>query len=198
MLISLSHLWTGKLKFIQCVMYKNNHLFSRMQFSWQKRDEDFELYKKPPLDFGSSPPVTIHLAGEQRKKEIDQFKQKECENWHSKVVVDQTEMTIHRLGTSTELSTGPSCSIDKLKGLLKDEPQKWSLKLPGLKLIDSPALCVVQAAEPRPDSNVPDDVGLGYNPGAMENRSFKLDKNVIPIADRSPDKFIKLKGKDFR
>ena len=169
-----------------------------MEFSWGKRDEDFELYRKAPLDFGSSPPVSIHLAGEQRKKEIDQFKQKEHEKWHSKVVVDQSSMTTHRLGITTELSTRPSCSIDKLKGLLKDEPQKLSLKLPGLKLVDSPALCVVQAAEPRPDSNVPDDVGAGYNPGAMENRSIKLDKNVIPIADRNHDSFIKLKGQDFR
>ena len=169
-----------------------------MQFSWQKRDEDFELYKKPPQDFGSSPPVTIHLAGEQRKKEIDQFKQKECENWYSKLVVDHTDMTTHRLGVGTELSVRPSCSVDKLKGLLKDEPQKLSLKFPGLKLVDSPALCVVQAAEPRPDSNIPDDVGSGYNPRAMENHSLKLDKNVIPIADRNHDKFIKLKGQDFR
>lgn len=169
-----------------------------MEFSWQNRDEDFELYRKPPLDFGSSPPVTIHLPGEQRKKEIDQFKQKELEKWNSKVVVDQTDMTTHRLGISTELSTKPCCSVDKLKGLLKDEPQKLSLKLPGLKPVKSPALHVVQAAELRPASNIPDDVGLGYNPGSMENRSLKLDKNVIPIADREHDKFIKLKGQDFR
>ena len=166
-----------------------------MEFSWQKRDEDFELYRKPPLDFGSSPPATIHLAGEQRKKEIDQFQQKECEKWHSKLVVDQSSMTTHRLGIGTELSTKPSCSVDKLKGLLKDEPQKLSLKLPGLRLVDSPAVCVT---EPRPESNIPDDVGSGYNPGAMENCSLKLDKNVIPIADRNHNTFIKLKGHDFR
>lgn len=169
-----------------------------MQFSWQNRDKDFELYKKSPLDFGSSPPVTIHLAGEQRKKEIDWFKEKEFEKWHSKLVVDKADMTTHRSGITAELSTRPLCSIDKLKGLLKDEPQKLSLKLPGLKPVESPALCVVQAAEPRPDSNIPDDVGLGYTPGSMENQSLKLDKNVIPIADRNHDKFIKLKGQDFR
>lgn len=170
-----------------------------MLFSWEKRDEDFELHKKSPLDFGSSPPITIHLAGEQRKKEIDQFKQKECEKWHSKlVVVDQSAIKTHRLGIGTELSTRPSCSTDKLKGLLKDEPQKLSLKLSRLKLADSPALSVVQAAEPRPDSNIPGDVGLGYNPGAMEDCSLKLDKNVIPIADRNHEKFINLKGQDFR
>ena len=169
-----------------------------MEFSWQRRDEDFELYRRPPLDFGSSPPITIHLAGGQRKKEIDQFRQKECEKWHSKMVVDQSSIVTHRLGVSTELSTRSSCSIDKLKGLLKDEPQKLSLKLPGLKLVDSPALCVVQSAEPRPNSNIPDDVGSGYNPGAMEDRSLKLDKNVIAIPDRNHDAFIKLKGQDFR
>ena len=169
-----------------------------MEFSWQRRDEDFELYRKPPTDFGSSPPATIHLAGEQRKKEINQFKQKECEKWNSKLVVDQSSMATHRLAISTELSIKPSCSVDKLKGLLKDEPQKLSLKLPGLRLVDSPAICVVQAAEHRPDSNVPDDAGLGYNPGAMENRSIKLDKNIIPIADRNHNTFIKLKGQDFR
>ena len=172
-----------------------------MQFPWQKRDEDFELYRKPMLDFGSSPPVTIHLAGEQRKREIEQFKQKDHEKWHSKVVVDQAGMTTHRLGIGTELSVRPSCSVDKLKGLLKDEPQKLSLKLPGLKLVDSPAISIVQATERRErqlDSNIPDDVGAGYTPGAMENHSLKLDKNVIPITDRNHDKFIKLKGQDFR
>jgi len=169
-----------------------------MQFSWQNRDEDFELYRKPPLDFGSSPPVTIHLAGEQRKKEIDHFKQKEFEKWHSKLVVDKANMTTHRLGVTAELSTKPLCSIDKLKGLLKDEPHKLSLRLPGLKPVESTALCVVQAAEPMLDSNIPDDVGSGYNPGSMENQSLKVDTNVIPIADRNHDKFIKLKGQDFR
>lgn len=169
-----------------------------MQFSWQERDKDFELYKKAQLDFGSSPPVTIHLAGEQRKKEIEQFKQNELEKWHSKLVVEKTDMTTHRLGISTELSTKPLHGTDKLKGLLKDEPQKLSLKLPGLKPIESPALYVVQAAEPRPNSNIPDDVGSGYSPGSMDDRSLKLDKNVIPIADRNHNKFIKLKGQDFR
>ena len=192
--IHLSQVWTGKVKFIWYVVMI---VCSRMHFSWQKRDEDFELYRKPPLDFGSTPPITIHLAGEQRQKEIDEFTQKECEKWHSKVIAEQTGMTTHRLGTSTELST-KSCSVDKLKSLLKDEPQKLSLKLPGLRLVDSPALSTVQATDPKPNSNIPDDVGLGYNPGSMENRSLKLDKNVIPIADRSHDKFIKLKGQDFR
>ena len=177
---------------------KNAYLPFRMQFSWQKRDEDFELYRKPKLDFGSSPPVTIHLAGEQRKKEIDEFKQKDHEDWHSKVVVNQTDITTHRTGIGTELSMRPSCSVDKLKGLLKDEPQKLSLKLPGLRLVDSPAISIVQATEHWPDCNIPDDAGVGYHPGALENHSLKLDKNVIPIADRTHDKFIKLKGQDFR
>jgi len=170
----------------------------REQFSWERRHTDFELYRKPPADFGSSPPVTIHLAGAQRKREIDQYRQEEVEKWNSKIVVDSTIMDMHRLGISTELSSKPLCAADKLKGLLKDEPQKMSLKTPGLKLNEPPALYVLKKAELRPDSNVSNDVGKGYSPGPMDNRSLKLDKNVIPIPDRNQHSFIKTKGQDFR
>ncbi|XP_065909362.1 uncharacterized protein [Dysidea avara] len=170
----------------------------REQFSWERRHNDFELYRKPPADFGSSPPVTIHLAGAQRKREVEHYRQKEIEKWSSKIVVDRTIMDMHRLGISTELSAKPLCDADKLKGLLKDEPQKMSLKSPGLKLNEPPALFVLKTAEVRPDSNISNDMGLGYIPGPMDNRSLKLDKNVIPVADRNRSNFIKTKGQDFR
>ena len=79
--------------------------------------------------------------------------------------------------------------MDKLGGLLKDSPQKHSLREEGLRLDSVPALDVVH--NPGMDSRLDvlcvegegDEEGGGgpYLPGPFNTRSLKLDSNVIPV-----------------
>ena len=101
---------------------------------------------------------------------------------------------LDRKGIRTELTgCGPRATtqLDKLQGLLKDSPQKYSLKQNGLPVYDIPALHVVH--NPSVDSrlniiNVSNDSQQdgskkGYVPGPNETRSLKLDSNVIPLTE---------------
>ncbi|XP_067320889.1 uncharacterized protein CFAP92 [Anolis sagrei] len=86
-------------------------VLDRERWSWDKRDEDFELYKKPPL-----PAVTFDPHREEPKKEI-------CCN---------TALKVYRRCPATELTErGPkaSCQLDRFHGLLKDKPMKLALKM---------------------------------------------------------------------
>ena len=62
----------------------------RMEFSWSDKSKDFERYERPALDFGVKQPVTIHLAGESRKNELDQYTSLEETKWRETLVVDDT------------------------------------------------------------------------------------------------------------
>lgn len=95
----------------------------------------------------------------------------------------------------TEITAaGPKAAtqLDRLRGLLKDAPQKHSLRERGLLLEETPALAVVhnpsvdQRSPPAPlakeDEDEEEEACRGYHPGPHEGRSLKLSSNVIPIA----------------
>ena len=159
-------------------------MLCRMHFSWEEREKDFERYRLPPLCFGPTPPVTIHLAGESRAKELGDFAQREQESWQSKLVVDDTNFVVVRCGIRTELSNTASCQADKLKSLLKDDPAKKGLApTEGLRVDNMPALAVLSTASEEEEES---RSVVGFKPGPHSNRSLRLSCNVIPISRAAP------------
>lgn len=58
----------------------------RDPFPWPERRDDFELYRTPLQDFGSTPVHTIMESGLKLKKERDDAKARDQETWKSKVM----------------------------------------------------------------------------------------------------------------
>lgn len=148
-----------------------------MQYSWNERASDFERYKSPPIDFGVHPPVTIHLAGDSRQKELKSYDHEDQKKWRTKIVVNDTQFYVLRQGQKELRIKGPSAATqqDKLKGLLKDPPMRPSLAPDDLTPVNTiPCLSVIRDNER--------EVGVvGYLPGPQFQRSLKRDCNVIPI-----------------
>ncbi|XP_067683346.1 uncharacterized protein [Haliotis asinina] len=184
---------------------------SRDNYPWDYRRLDLDLYRRPPLHFGNEP-VTIHLAGEKLRQEKLAAKSKDLSTWKSKIVVDDIRHHTHRCLPETEmkgLGFYSSNQVDRLKGLLKDSPAKFTLKRPGLTLNEIPPLNVV--LNPSVDTEAraagipiyPAVKGegiestKGFKPGPFEGRRWQLEKNKIPVFDYEHQKFARLKGRDF-
>ncbi|KYO29860.1 hypothetical protein Y1Q_0023196 [Alligator mississippiensis] len=159
---------------------------NRDTWSWDKRHLDFDLYKKTPDYFTVSAP-----AGSQTDSLTPAF--------------DDTKLKVYRCSTAAELTAhGPKASsqLNKLQGLLKDVPAKYSLKRPGLILEPIPALSVLQNA-PRDISsaspvNRTRSAISGFVPGIEERHSLKWNGNMIPCYNMEHKKFEKLRGADFK
>ncbi|XP_013043122.3 uncharacterized protein CFAP92 isoform X1 [Anser cygnoides] len=157
-------------------------VLSRDRWSWDKRHVDFDLYTKPPV-------TTAPLTDATRVVQT---------------AFDDTKLKVHRCSAAAELSTrGPraSCQLQKLQGLLKDEPLKFSLRKPGLILKPIPALSVL---DNQPSQNSADvlpgrrkSICYGFVPGPEGQHSLKWSKNIIPCHNRERQVFEKLKGADF-
>ena len=140
-----------------------------------------ERYRQPPVDFGVTYPATIHLAGETRKKELEECNTQQKKCWQSKVVVDDTRFHGLRRGIRTELAVrGPKAAtkIDHLTGLLKDRPIKTSLTF--LPVDGLPALSVMRELDDEERGVV------GYLPGPCPDRSLKLNWNTVSITKTIP------------
>ncbi len=70
--------------------------------------------------------MTIHLAGEQRKREAAEFQQAGETLWKERLVVDDTRfhVELERAATSRQKAT----QLDKLQPLLADKPQKKGIQ----------------------------------------------------------------------
>ncbi|XP_033746510.1 uncharacterized protein LOC117331748 isoform X3 [Pecten maximus] len=177
-------------------------------FPWDVRHLDMELYRRPKPVFGEEP-VTIHMAGEKLKKERLEALRKDFEKWRSKQVVDDTRQYFHRCLMETELNDKGQNQVDKLRGLLKDNPNKLSLRKSGLHLKDIPPLNVV--LNPSVDTEArlaglpthPAVEGEGYEkikgfkPGPFEAHGWNLERNKIPAYDYDHNLFAERKGFDF-
>ncbi|XP_064422507.1 uncharacterized protein CFAP92 [Latimeria chalumnae] len=205
-------------------------VLSRDRWNWNERHADFELYKKPPRFLNFLPPVTKHHAGEKENriylilfsvilrlylcitltKLSNDLKPDQFETAHSNdpkctdtPLVDD-KMNVHRRATKTELCTeGSKASnqLDKLQGLLKDAPVKYSLKKPGLVLQSIPALSVMQQSVAEYSSGKVQDkkeVTQAFCPGLYDQHSLKWDKNVIPRYNMKHKMFEELKGANFK
>ncbi|XP_062843232.1 uncharacterized protein cfap92 isoform X2 [Trichomycterus rosablanca] len=101
-------------------------ILKRSTWSWSQRQEDFELYKKPPAVLGPSPPVSIHLAGETLHQEQLQAAREQYVRWLRKILPDVES-------TGSDRVPEFKChmrraGLDKLHDLLKDKPMKLTLK----------------------------------------------------------------------
>ncbi|KAL4225876.1 hypothetical protein ACF0H5_013865 [Mactra antiquata] len=184
----------------------------RDRYPWDIRNNDFELYKIPPTNFGQREHTTIHLAGEKLRQEKLAAQRKDFENWKLKIVVDDTRQHFHRCLTETELQLKgrkASNQVARLQGLLKDTPNKLSLRHPGMNLQNIPPLNVVlnpsvdtdarlAGITPRPAvDNEGDESNPGFKPGPFTKHGWNLEKNKIPAIDYEHEKFRRLKGHDF-
>ena len=195
-------------------LYSFFPLASREQFPWPLRHQDLDLLSRPPPYFDKDRITSVHAAGDTKDQEtLDAIRQATAE-WRDKLVVDDSIFRTHRCLTETELQPRgrqASNQLDKLKGLLKNEPQKYALGSPGFVLSDVPALTVVldpsldtasRKARPLfPLASVKDrcegEKNCGFYPGPYDSEGWLLEKNKVPIHDREHGRFEELKGKDF-
>eukprot|EP00794_Sanderia_malayensis_P005993 gene5993-6689_t len=186
---------------------------NRMEFSWDERSSDFDIWTKPKAFFGSSAPATIHLAGDTLAEERKKANDEEKDLWKKALVTDDLMFKVHRVGMNTELKSKgikSSSQTARLENMLKSEPKKYSLSAPGLRLRRIPALSVV--LNPTVDSSMnfyerlqffDDDYearerNCGYNPGPFDNKGWLLDKNKIPIRNYEHKHFDETNGGDFK
>ena len=73
------------------------YVLHRVEVPWSEREQDFERYTKPPVDFGVTHPATIHHAGDSRKKELNEFLTEEQMKWEERLVVDDTRWVCVRV-----------------------------------------------------------------------------------------------------
>ena len=150
----------------------------RLEFSWGDRKADFERYQRPPLYISPTPPLSIHLAGQSKDNELADFTRKEKEIWRSKVVVDDTNFSVVRQGTHTELQGQACCQTDKLKSILKHQPKKLGLApMEQLRVDNIPALTIFAGRDEKECSRKV----IGFIPGPLTHRSLLLDCNIVPI-----------------
>ena len=123
----------------------------------------------------------------------------EKEQWVNKLVVDHTEVKVHKLSASTELKIAgfsSSNQLDKLQGLLKDEPKKKSLLIGGVNFNKIPALSVIKSKYEEQENLLP-GFHKGFKAGDLPHSRITDDGNKIPIHNYQRSKFEKLKGHDF-
>ncbi|XP_025041792.2 uncharacterized protein CFAP92 [Pelodiscus sinensis] len=168
-------------------------VLSRDKWCWDQRHVDFELYKKPPVYLPTSPATHQEVA----------IWQGDETNQPQKTVFVDTQLKVHRCSTAAELTTRglkASAQLDKLQGLLKDKPQKFSLTRPGLILQPIPALSVLQQL---PDNGIYQGLDRersttkGFVPGVEGQHSLKWNGNIIPCHDMDHRTFETLRGADF-
>uniref|UniRef100_A0A9J8DAL0 Si:dkey-57n24.6 n=1 Tax=Cyprinus carpio carpio TaxID=630221 RepID=A0A9J8DAL0_CYPCA len=153
---------------------------SRFRLPWIHRHQDFELYSKPPLEFGAELPLSIRLAGEALHEIHAQYNR-----WQRKMLLDES---------STESGRVPEfrchmrrAGLDKLQDILKDKPMKYSLKRPGMALKPIPVISVVQPSEKT--GSAEREANIPFAPGPFQNHSLSWDKNTIPRYSSQYSKF---------
>jgi hypothetical protein len=152
---------------------------------------------KPPAEpryLGS-----IHLYGDVREQEKRDAAEKDMRKWESRIVVDDVRFRTHRCLPRTELTDKgdkSASALTKLDDILKDPPQKFSLKEGDMGLDKVPPLGTLGGAGRR--GKVEDEVKHGgYRPGPQDERSWLMEGNRIPVGvDGKEGK--KEKEQDFR
>ena len=171
------------------------------------------LWRKPLENFGNSPPITIHLAGQKLYQEQLEAAHKSFKEWIHKIVTDDLKVHVHRCLPETEMRDKgfkSSNQLDRLRGVRKELPKKYSLRKPGMYLEDIPPLNVVlnpsvdTAARLAGRSTSPavKDEGVestnGFGPGPFVEHSWTVEQNQIPLRDYEHKAHATMKGQDFK
>ncbi len=181
----------------------------RDRYTWDQRREDLDLWKKPGNGFKPIPPITIHQAGDTLAKEKQECIDEDKEQWKAKLVVDDPTMKFHRLAPETELTYKgllSSNQIDRLTGVLKDEPMKISLQqgmpeIPALSVVNNPSVDTLarESGWPIPVEDLEErEKNCGFMPGPFDDKSWLNNKNTIPVKSMEHEYFANLKGQDFK
>lgn len=86
---------------------------------------------------------------------------------------------------------------ERVKDILKDDPQKYSLAKQKRYMERIPTVSVI--THDKDVSHASEcDTNRGFTPGENKDLSLTRDKNVIPVKDYQHDHFKKTKGYDFR
>ena len=141
---------------------------------------------------------SIHLFGDAREQEKREAAETVKQDWESRIVVDDVRFRTHRRLPGTELTDKGAKSanaLTKLEDILKDPPKKFSLKQKDLKLEKIPPLSTLVGGDGR--GQVQDETRHGgYRPGPLEERSWLMEGNRIPVF--SDDRGKSSNEEDFR
>lgn len=86
---------------------------------------------------------------------------------------------------------------ERVKDILKDDPQKYSLAKQKKYMERIPTVSVI-THDKDVSHAIECDANRGFTPGESKDLSLTRDKNVIPVKDYQHDQFKKTKGYDFR
>lgn len=118
----------------------------KLQPTLPERDDRFEeemkLYFQKTSLFDPTTPVSIILGGDKQADELNDVKLEDQKLWKEKLIADPVwKFCRQNSGTEQKTKLGPQFQLDKLQGLLKDEPMAEHLaKFP---VHDIPALPIV-------------------------------------------------------
>ncbi len=114
-------------------------------------------------------------------------------------MVENTDVKVHKLLGATESKISglnSSNQLDKLKGLLKDDPKKKGLLTGGVTFSNIPALSVL-----KPKYEVQESLtnsSKGFIAGDSMTSRITDDANKIPVFNYERTKYEKLNGSDFK
>ena len=110
---------------------------NREPWGGAQRSKDFHLYKKA-APFFSAAPVSLHLAGEALQDE-----QTSAARAQHICFEEQLRFGVSSSGSAFKCHMAKA---DKFQELLKDKPQKFSLRKPGMLLKPVPHLSVISSS----------------------------------------------------
>lgn len=170
----------------------------RKPFPWSMRKLDLDIWTKP-----RDAPIIPMSASDRTIRCCDASKSNATPADAEAKLASAEGDHVHRVAIETELTErGPMASnqLDKLRGLLKDSPRQYILRR---HPVNVPALSVVHYPSVDPSTPVNcyesyTEYHGGYGTGPKKFRSLSVKGNQIPMADYERQKYICLRGQDFK